>query len=128
MKRDVRAHECEQRVGTVRRGLHANEVFERVVFAVVTSERRILRTIKRSAEMCGTVVGREIDQEHDQLRVEIRVWAKEVTGSMTNELRLDGHFGPRRSLAAEGFEHGVGKLRTEEPVVEGIPKWFQIGR
>jgi hypothetical protein len=43
--------------------------------------------------MFGAVVGREINQEHYELRVEIRVWAKKVAGTMANELRLDGDVG-----------------------------------
>ena len=57
MKRDVRTHECEQRIGPVRRGLHTNEIFKRVVLAVRTTEPCLLRTIKRRAEMFALLSG-----------------------------------------------------------------------
>src|SRR6185369_17230496 len=118
VKRNIRTNKGEQRIPSVGRRLHANEVFKRVMLAVRTAKRRILRTITRRAEMFGFVVGREIDQQHHQFCVQVGVWTKKVSGAMTNELRLDRRLGPLGAMRAERLEHCLCEVGAEKPFVE----------
>ena len=84
--------------------------------------------------MRSAFVRRKIDQQHDEFRVQVRVWTKKISGPVTNKLRLDADCRPffahriERAFDRESFEHCLGHVGAEKPRVEIVPKLFLLSR